>query len=74
MKNKNNNPNLEPPKYLFEYWAKGLIKSNNIVKIKKKITQTKEVNTSKKDDEEDRSRCIFKLLKQLWKCSRLLMI
>ncbi len=67
MKNKDNNHRLDPPKYLFECWAKGLIKSNNIVKIKKKITQPKEVNTPKKDDDEEDKNRFIKILCRYFK-------
>ncbi len=37
MKQNSNNSNIEPPKFLFDFWTKGLIRTDNIIKINKRL-------------------------------------
>jgi hypothetical protein len=61
MKDRNNINNSHPPLFVSNVWAKGIIKNNVNVKLKKKLKEadTKE-KKDKKDEEDDIKKYIYK--------------
>jgi hypothetical protein len=64
MRNENNINNSKPPLFVLNIWAKGIIKNNVNVKLKKKLQKDKkeEEKEEKKDEDDDLKKYIYKFL------------
>ena len=63
MRNDNNINSSKPPLFVLNIWAKGIIKNNVNVKLKKKLKEEEKDKTEeKKDDDDSIKKYIYKCL------------
>ncbi len=64
MKNEDNINGSKPPLFVLNIWAKGIIKNNVNVKLKKKLKEEEEKDKKedKKDDDDSIKKYIYKCL------------
>ena len=68
MKFDNNINGSKPPLFILNIWAKGIIKNNVNVKLKKKLKEEDKEKKDKKDEEEDIKKYIYKCLSFIRQC------